>query len=670
MLGPIIVTAYFIAVWRYYLAPIDSDNPVAFGYVGANWIFYSWFVVGVIGLNLSLYGMEGVEAGMLMEPSWNVGDGMKLMMHADNAWSGPGGWMKTIKWSWQMSRRNGRFILPAALWFVLALPSMFVFTAYPLSGLTMEMTSGYLHGKDNGTGPAVVGFSHSNFNERHLDDVYNGATTNWKNALDARVAGYGAVYTPKGYDRSQQDSLKKLPAVLPKDDGVNRLFLTAQAENPIEGKGWGLLLQYNCSIVNKLEDLRILNNRNNSMDRFQDGSTQIRTRNQTNNELGPEIKWVDNHFGVMETGYQVWPNMTAMDRVTTQNPYARFTNNYNCYFNEAENITGDYPGIEQEGIFEIVLWQLLFPNGFNTTKYDFNVDHNITDLYGSYIWNSWDVFQKAEYESVKATLQEPSSPMTAIGVQCKASSSVGTADIDGVSSSYSNFVRTDTPISVQTYRCAERFGADIPLRLMPAYGKDWLASLFTSAAAPPPFYASYVTSDQDIDTATGRMLQLNYLQAEQLRQSMLGAYAAYAAQLMYNGGQGFTTSEGSQIRFNNPNVTEFVSGTVITRGVVPVEVPVMLFVAWALVASCLGVVYGFRRRWSAMLDGYTMFRLGAALPDDVKRKFTDYSNTLEVDDCVGLHGVPGLVGDTEKDMWVGRIGLVEGSKAQKGKMYE
>lgn len=65
---------YFIAIWRKYLAHIDPHSPLAFGPPGATWVFYSWFVAGVVGLNLSLYGLAGVEAGMLMEPAWQVGD--------------------------------------------------------------------------------------------------------------------------------------------------------------------------------------------------------------------------------------------------------------------------------------------------------------------------------------------------------------------------------------------------------------------------------------------------------------------------------------------------------------------------------------------------------------------------------------------------------------------
>lgn len=474
--------------------------------------------------------MAGVEAAMLMESAWNVGDAMRLMMHADKTWSGPGGWMKTIKWVVHLRKGSGHGKFPSRLWFILALPSMLVFTAWPLSGLTMEVTQGYLHGKRNGSGAMVTGFSYDNFNERKGEDAKNGALITWKNALDANIPGQGIVYTPEGTDRSQHAFFKKLPNVLPRDDGVTRVFLTSQAQNPIEGKNWGLLLQYNCSIVDKVEDLTILSKRNASLHaesilnssgetsyRLEDDSIQVIVRNQTQASLDD---WVENLYAVMEIGYQLWPNKTALEWIATDDSDSMFTKSTRCYFNEAENATGDYHGIDQEQIFELLLWQNLqnISRGPVEThpKYNYTIDRNITELFGAY--NYQDFFlQRFSQISKNETSKYALNPMTAIGVQCKASSSVGTADLNGVRSTYSNFQRTDTPINVQTLRCAECFTADVPILMLPwKTGEEWLSYFFTSSAAPPSFYASYVSDDMDLDTGVGYNVQLNYLQAEQL----------------------------------------------------------------------------------------------------------------------------------------------------------
>jgi hypothetical protein len=141
LLCPIVISVYYFAIWRLYLTPNGSTEPMLFGHRGAAWIFYGWFIAGVLGLVLSLYSLSGVEASMLMEPAWNVGVATRLMLHADKSWCGPGGWMRTIKWAGEPP--DGQYRSSSPLWVVLALSSVLVFIAFPLSGLTMEITQGY-----------------------------------------------------------------------------------------------------------------------------------------------------------------------------------------------------------------------------------------------------------------------------------------------------------------------------------------------------------------------------------------------------------------------------------------------------------------------------------------------------------------------------------------------
>ena len=677
MLGPIIVSAYFIAIWRIYLAPVDVHSPLAFGPPGATWVFYSWFIAGVVGLNLSLYGLAGVEAAMLMEPAWNVGDAMRLMMHADRTWSGPGGWLKMLNWIMQTHRAGIQQKFPGRLWFVLAIPSILIFIAWPLSGLCLETTQGFLHG-ERVDGTNVTGFAYANFNERSGADAYTGADITWRNALDARIPGQGIMYTPERFDRSQHAFLDKVPNVFPKDDGITRTFMTAQAETPIEGSAWGLLLQYNCSIVDRLSQLSILKDRrpasnNNILNTpsgirsyyLQDNSSRVIVQNQTDSLRG---LWATNIHAVVETAYQIWPEKSVVDRLEATSPHASSTGTTKCYFTKKENITGDYPGIRQERIFEILLWQKISNTSYGDAppKYDFSIDHNITELYGAY-----DDLDFAYQIPKNVSAAYPRQPMTAIGVQCKSSSSVGTADINGVRSTYSNFARTDTPINVQRARCASRFGAETAASMVPGHTEDeWLSTLFTSTAAPPPFYASYTKDPDSVDATTGYLLQLSYLQASQLRQSVLRAYAAYAVQLMYNGGQGFTARDGSHVTFLNPNITSFVAGTVIKKGVMSAGLPVALFSLWTLMSTSLCVMYGFRRRWSAILDGHTLFRLGVGLKASHRQAVRETSSAAEVEECHILNNVPGLVGDMHPGNAVGKIGLVMDSVADRHKLYQ
>jgi hypothetical protein len=93
-----------------------------------------------------------------------------------------------------------------------------------------------------------------------------------------------------------------------------------------------------------------------------------------------------------------------------------------------------------------VLWQQMFNTSYGDAeppKYNFSIDRNITELYGAYDYHD------SQYTlPVNSSKAFPSLPMVAVGVQCKSSSNVGTADINRVRSTYSNFIRTDMPSSL------------------------------------------------------------------------------------------------------------------------------------------------------------------------------------------------------------------------------
>lgn len=674
VLGPFAVCGYFLTIWRLYIDPVDkSEGPLTFGRQSATWIFYSWFVAGVIGLGLSLYGLAGVQAAMLMEPTWQVSDATKLMLHAENSWSGPGGWLKTLKWSLNPRRRSGVCCRsPSLLWFILALPSLLVFVAWPLSGLSLEITEGYhdLHA----TNPAnMTGFSFDTFNERGTDEAYLSAALKWASAQLTMIPGVGVAYTRENFDRSKVAFLNKLPVVLPEDDGIPTIFLTPQSDKPAKGNAWGLLLQYQCSIIHKAEDFQIIHKKyssdfpwadlpdqvlppDNGILLFKDNNSILAGMNQTDGS------WTSNLQAYLEIGFQSWTSGDEDALYMMVQPDI-----HDCYLKKTANSTKDYPGIDQEQILELALWQRL-RTGYIKKNYslepNYSIDHNITDYFGKYDVRDFKGLSEEDY------LDREPQPMTAIGVQCRASSNMGSADINALRSSFSNFQRTDTPPRKVQNRCARRFEAATPYYILTNWTLNtrWLFSLFTAGAAPPPF-TGQTSPTKIIDFLKEGIMydtrvQLSFLQAEQLKRAMLQAYASYAASLMFSTGYAINDS------FLNPNASEFASGQVIKQGVMPALVPLSLFLLWATISSALGLIYGFRRRWAETLDGPTMFRLGAELSDDNRRQLLKTSNILKTEDCAALDDIPALVGDTKPEMWLGRIGLVKDVKAHKKKFYE
>jgi hypothetical protein len=228
-------------------------------------------------------------------------------------------------------------------------------------------------------------------------------------------------------------------------------------------------------------------------------------------------------------------------------------------------------------VTEVLLWQGVQADTgwgqskFNASLYNLTIDHNITKLYGEYPGRPTGFDDGSD-----DFLERKGEGMTAIGVSCTSASSVGTADIDGVRCTYSNFVRTDSPISARKGECARQFGAEILACTLNLKSDGWLRWLFDSIGAPPPLD----TSDPNNLLGHGdwrENAQLAYLQATELRQSLLQAFSTHAITLMYNDGRDFVGADGSRLRKMSPNVTAFTTGTVITPGVMPASTPVALF---------------------------------------------------------------------------------------------
>jgi len=677
--APLLIAAYFFTIWRIYLLSIDPTLPFIVGPPGALYVNYSWFLAGVVGINLSMYGLAGVEAALLMHPAWAPRDALALIMHTDATWSGPGGWLLTLKRIVALpSDRHSRW--PSRLWLFLFLPSMLAFAAWPLSGLAFQTTTGFIQGASvlagNGTAPKLTGFSYTNINQRNAGDAISAAQTAWQFGLDSKIPGMGIVYTAEGADKSGMPFLQKLPVTLPTDDGVSKIFLTSQGDYPIEGTAWGLVIEYNCSAVSSLAEMTVLSHRNQSAsDPFiLSGSTSTRLYQAANDSTiiaaNETLTGFANMQGVVEYGYRTWPNTTALEAFN-EDPEAQFTKALQCYYNQAENVTGDYPGIDDEPtVFEMLVWQNIPYAGFldPAPVYDLHLDHNLTELFGAY--------NLARFSNTSG-----SQPMSAVGARCTSRASVGTASVDAAHSTFRGFVRSDTPISFQINRCAMRFGAQAMASLFggvvtpPSIGTgsgggDWLGTVFKSVGAPPPFYGQSAGGDP-IDAGTGQNVQLTYLQADDLRRSLLRMHAAYAVQLMYNGGQPFTAVDGSHVTGEaNPNVTMLQPGTVLAPGVVPAELPAALFLAWAVLGPLACLLYGFRRRWAPTLDGYRLFRLGADLDEAVKERLAAYPNTGAVEECAELRNIPGLVGDTRPGAYVGHVGLTDGVVARSDKKYD
>ena len=640
VLGPLAIAGYFIFIWRYFLT---EDGPVKFATFNESWIFYSWFVVGVFGLSMSRYGIIGIEAAMLQDPFWQAKSAMALLMHSGSSWGGAGGWMRCLLGTLRFKKS-----MAGRLWYTLSLVTMSLFIGLPISGLTFELADGYVQSSEPAT---VIGRTWSDFHMRELDQAENRSAKLWSTGSSVSLPGIGLAYTPSYIDRDQLSFLKTVPNSLPLDKGIPELFLAPQADGPIGGEAWGLRLSYNCSVVESKSEFTILNVAKTSAGRFDNGKYIFNSTGSLHVVDSAKNLWAYGEVRADNSNASTWPGTPGAD-------------------GSSPTDSGD--GFES-GVLEYALWQIrlapgdssrmgiaISPNnltsfGKDVVDFDSSLNPSIPDLGSPWSRNSDGTYginesfftrpvdehldgngsprmvvpDAAELSDVNLYLAEVAPP---IGVRCRHMSVFGTARLDPKTTSFSGF--TPAP----PYFNGSQIEARTPMfgvsarKVLPKHYFE----LFTSTNSPTPkgvgpsaFYTSYVTP-------------------QILSQAILRAYAQDALQLMYDG---LPDVIGA---YQNGNLTSSRKGKILELGIMPPLIPAIWLSVWAFVCMLLGLVYGFRRRWSAALDGYSLFRLGADFADELR----DLSSTGDFEECERLWDLPGFVGDARRGESVGYISLV------------
>ncbi|PGH04731.1 hypothetical protein AJ79_07010 [Helicocarpus griseus UAMH5409] len=668
---PSMVTGYYAFLVKYYLESQDEDvNILKVGPAGANFAFWSWFIICVFGLNASKYGLTGTEAVILMySQSLAPKDALQLMMHADRTWSGPSGWLKILRkffFLWKKhgsSRHNVGGHTPSLLWFILLFLSALPLAALPISGLCMEPGDGYIVQKSGPSKPTVLGRNQTNFDHRSQFSFAGIAGSNWKNAMPVRIAGIGVMYTKPDLKRSDYDFLQKFPNAFPPDSGIPEIFLTPQAPVPVSGTTSGIVIRYNCSSVSKVSDFTILN----------------RFHERGNNSIPPYVKDTNTTFPN--------PHKRKIDDDTIQlvNYRSPDVENYEAVIEIAN--TGDKGtvptryhsankpaprwGLEKDFVSEYILYQYLehpIPRSANKRgiwkpygidKLEMGIDESIPDILGRY--------RTLYHPADKANSTEH--PMkVVVGIRCTSASDFGIADIDSRFNTFTNFVSHDVlpAPNISFPLGAISFSAGV-------------ANIMSMALAEHDDRSSISLGPQNIISSVGGRpytvddVVSSYIQSRQLKNSILQAYASYALDLAYDGvvnSSGASSTEfDSRSFFRHENLTATIPGKVLTRGPLKkIYFPLYLLVPWAVGSVVLSLIYSHRPRWSETFDGYSLFRFGADYADRVKDRH-EFTSTEDYENCEALKTIPGFIGDARPFFTPGHISLVEKCRADMDKLY-
>lgn len=610
---PTIVTAYYGVVWAYLVHGIASDEAVKYRTFSASLFFYAWFIIGVFALSWSKYGLVGVEAAMLLRSRWAAPDLVALLMHSDSTWSGPSGWFVAL--------RRRKFY---RLWSLLALVSFFPFVAIPLSGLVFELSDGYIKTSDT---PSVQGRNSTTFNQRydHGFIITSPAQHAWSIGSVPTIPGFGVIYTNGSVDRSDHSDFQKLPNTLPLSESIPDLFLVPQADKPVSGTAWGLRIKYDCSIVRSVSEFTVLSEKATSS--IQDSSCGLYLKRNCINLKTPS----GNMISLWNTTVNKILNVEAYYEVGISGPRMKMK------YHEG------HPDFEaEEGntslVFEYAAWQYRTTHiTFDDLDFPFNatVEPFIEGMSTPFIKSDNDTYAvnrtffafkgdmvdgvSSERPSTDASDLVPSYKFNSgqsqiidvappIGVRCVASSGLGTADLDGVTSTFRSFQRSD-PFVDPTYE----------------YGPDRFGYTAQMILRSGEFYQHYISgglSGHQPNQNGNRYPQ--FVDGLSLLRSVNLAYALDAFDLMYG------VTSGFRREWPEPRLTSSRKGKVLTVASLISSAAVgylvlALLCAWAALSAGLAAWYGFRRRPADRLDGYAMLRRGADMAGELKadRDFMD-----------------------------------------------
>lgn len=640
---PPIITAWYGIIFVHYVVDVKNDDAVKYRTFSGSVIYYSWFIIGVFGLTWAQYGLRGVEVAMLQTPFWKASNLVATLMHANTTWSSPSGWCKAI-----YHREFHR------LWSLLMLVFILPFIAFPLSGLVFDIGDGYIKTSEH---PFVAGRNTTTYNNQTVEGsgpIDETATLNaWKVGLTPTIPGFGVAYTAPEIDRPVHSCLKKVPNTLPLTETIPDMFLAPQADVPVSGETWGLRVKYDCSIVQEASEFTILSEKPESIFSGVDGDSIYTYVDGDPNSVWPVVTLrtpsgsaiqIFNSSLVPENDMGMW---SYSEMGTSVLPKSSSVMTYENRSDDKYNVHVD---ISQSIVLEYALWQLQFRAFYdkanenlpfnstlgpviegmgspfflsaneslenNSTFFKIRQGENFTltepggaqvtlDASVTDLRNYFNPSPLTNYHFMNSESTEITNPILSVaapvGVRCIVSSGAGTATVDGVTSTFSNFSRLDPERNLQGYT-----GGVFGLEAQKLLARTKFSDFYRTGHLPGL-----------LQQGAGLGRYQGYIPSTALLNSVLRAYGMDAIQRMYG------LTPGFEVDWEDTGLTSSEEGKIINIGrLIPGPmagyVVLGLFCAWSVLSIALGIFYGFKKRPSDRLDGYSMLRAGADMSDALK----------------------------------------------------
>lgn len=233
-------------------------------------MFYAWVILSIFVLDWAKSGLAGFEASALMKPVLAPKTALQLMWHADRAWGSLSGWWKAAVAIYgdlghSLSKRREQRISrgPAPLWWYLSLSSFILYAAIPLAGLSMDPKDALQLSRRK---ILISGPNETSFESMSANGVAEVANSRWRQGNPTTPQGDTILYAPHGTKNVSKtyynDAIEKIyHSDLSNNSTVTGplfFFSGPQVSERAHGKAWGLLTNLTCSLVHPYNDLELL----------------------------------------------------------------------------------------------------------------------------------------------------------------------------------------------------------------------------------------------------------------------------------------------------------------------------------------------------------------------------------------------------------------------------
>jgi hypothetical protein len=230
------------------------------GKTDATFVNYAWFVVSIFSLEWAKTALANFEAAAVMDAWLAPRNASELFWHADMNWANPLWWPRFLwncvysAWHFKKSsNQNSPYnTKPSFLWKLLSIVSLVIFSAVPLSGLTMELSDVR---RSSSRKASILGPGPDSYHEIGRAGLAQIVEGTWRLGGNATPPDASYFFAAKGTNDVSLTYFEDMARSLP--GSFITAFLGPAVDEDVSGVAYGTNIDFYCRQVSS-HDLKLV----------------------------------------------------------------------------------------------------------------------------------------------------------------------------------------------------------------------------------------------------------------------------------------------------------------------------------------------------------------------------------------------------------------------------